>query len=180
MHFLYELQKQKNLIRLERSSSSLVRRIWSDLFWPMSMLRSYHQFPYLTTLFIDLFLRCKTVVKQLKSSSFKLFSLQLDESTDVSSCAQLMVYVRYVHDKKFKEEFLLCCELETTTKAQNVSELINRFFQENKIDWKNLCGVCTDGAPAMLGSRFGFQKLVKDRSPEVTSIHCMIHRQALA
>ena len=120
------------------------------------------------------------VVKQLKSSPFKLFSLQLDESTDVSSCSQLLVYVRYVHEKKFKEEFLLCRELETTTKAQDVFELINRFFQENNIEWKNLCGVCTDGTPAMLGSRSGFQKLVKDRSPEVTSIHCMIHRQALA
>ena len=120
------------------------------------------------------------VVKQLKSSPFKLFSLQLDDSTDVSSYSQLLVYVRYVHEKKFKEDFLLCRELETTTKAQDVFELINRFFQENNIEWKNLCGVCTDGAPAMLGSRSGFQKLVKDRSPEVTSIHCMIHRQALA
>ena len=106
--------------------------------------------------------------------------MQLDESTDVSSCSQLLVYIRYVHEKKFKEEFLLCRELETTTKAQDVSELIDSFFQENTIEWKNLCGVCTDGAPAMLGSRSGFQKLVKDRSPEVRSIHCMIHRQALA
>ena len=84
-----------------------------------------------------------------------------------------------MHEKQFKEEFLLCRELETTTKAQDVFEFINRFFK-NKIEWKNLCGVCTDGAPAMLGSRSGFQKLVKDRSPEVTSIHCMNHRQALA
>ena len=98
------------------------------------------------------------VVKQLKSNPFKLFSLQLDESTDVSSCSQLLVYVRYVHEKKFKEEFLLCRELETTTKAQDVSELINRFFQENNIEWKNLCGVCTDGAPANAWITFWFPK----------------------
>ena len=61
MLFRYELQEQGSLIRLERISSSLVRRIWSDLFWAMSMLRSYHQFPYLTTLFIDVFLRCQTI-----------------------------------------------------------------------------------------------------------------------
>ena len=120
------------------------------------------------------------VVKQLKSSTCKLFSLQLDESTDVSSCSQLLVYVRYVYEKEFKEEFLLCRELETTTKVQDVFVLIDNFFQENGIEWKNLCGICTDGAPAMLGSRSGFQKLVKDRSPQVTGIHCMIHRQALA
>ena len=32
----------------------------------------------------------------------------------------------------------------------------------------------------MLGSRSGFQMLVKDKSPEVTGIHCVIHRQTLA
>ena len=44
----------------------------------------------------------------------------------------------------------------------------------------NLCGVCTDGAPAMIGSRSGFQALVKHRAPAVKGVHCMIHRQALA
>ena len=43
-----------------------------------------------------------------------------------------------------------------------------------------LCGVCTDGAPAMLGCRSGFQTLVKQVSPRTTGIHCTIHRQVLA
>ena len=78
------------------------------------------------------------------------------------------------------EKNLLCRELETTTKAQDVFVLIENFFQQNGIEWKNLCGICTDGAPAMLGSRSGFQRPVKNRSQQVTGIHCMIHRQALA
>ena len=85
-----------------------------------------------------------------------------------------------MYEEKFKEEFLLCRELETTTKAQDVFVLIDNFFQENVIEWKNLCGIRTDGAPAMLGSRSVLQKLVNDKSPQVTGIHCMIHRQALA
>ncbi|KAI6658782.1 hypothetical protein LOD99_15107 [Oopsacas minuta] len=122
----------------------------------------------------------KQIVKQLLVSLIKLFSLQRDESTDFSSCSQLMVYCRYVHNNIFKEEFLFCRELETTTRAQDVFELIDNFFQDNKLEWKDLCGVCSDGAPAMLGSRSGFQKFVKDKSPEVTGVHCVIHRQALA
>ena len=123
----------------------------------------------------------KQIVKQLLVCPFnKLFSLQLDESTDVSSCSQLMVYIRYVQDNKFKEEFLFCRELQTTTKAHDVFKLIDNFFQDNKLEWKDLCRVCSDGAPAMLGSRSGFQKLVKDKSPVVTGVHCVIHRQALA
>ena len=47
------------------------------------------------------------------------------------------------------------------------------------IDWQKLCGVCTDGAPAMLGHKSGFQTLVKSRSPKMIGSHCMLHRQAL-
>jgi len=33
------------------------------------------------------------------------FSIQLDESTDVASCAQLMVYVCYIKELSVQEEF---------------------------------------------------------------------------
>ena len=46
--------------------------------------------------------------------------------------------------------------------------------------WQNLCGVCTDGAPAMLGCHSGFQTRVKTQVSDVLSLHCMIHRHALA
>ena len=44
----------------------------------------------------------------------------------------------------------------------------------------NLCDVCSDGAPAMLGAKSGFQRLVRNLSTKVITVHCMIHRQALA
>ncbi|XP_042242179.1 SCAN domain-containing protein 3-like [Homarus americanus] len=45
---------------------------------------------------------------------------------------------------------------------------------------KICCGGCTDGAPAMLGSKSGLQKHVKEVAPSAKGIHCMIHRFALA
>ena len=48
------------------------------------------------------------LVEQIKDSP--IICLQLVESTDVSSCAQLIVYVRYIHNSDFKDE-LLCCRL---------------------------------------------------------------------
>ena len=39
--------------------------------------------------------------------------------------------------------------------------------------------MCTDGAPAMLGCRSGFQALVKQKSPDIISTHCTINHQAL-
>ena len=59
-------------------------------------------------------------------------------------------------------------------------EKVCDFFDREGLNWENLCGVCTDGAPAMLGAKSGFQTLGRNKSPHVVSIHCFIHRQALA
>ena len=41
-------------------------------------------------------------------------------------------------------------------------------------------GVCTDGAPAMLGFRSGFIARIKQKSPNAVGSHCVMHREALA
>ncbi|KAG8235101.1 hypothetical protein J437_LFUL015528 [Ladona fulva] len=71
-------------------------------------------------------------------------------------------------------------ELKTTTKGKYVMEMISSFFESNGLQWKNLCGVCTDGAPAILRSRSGFQTKVKELPPQAKGTHCIIHRFALA
>jgi len=58
-------------------------------------------------------------MEELKASPFPV-SIQLDESTDVSQCAQLLVYVRYMHTDAIKEEFLFCEPLSETTKAADM------------------------------------------------------------
>ncbi|XP_054573034.1 LOW QUALITY PROTEIN: zinc finger BED domain-containing protein 5-like, partial [Eptesicus fuscus] len=118
------------------------------------------------------------VIQEIKSP-LPIFSIQLDESTDVANCSQLLVYVRYINDDVFKDEFLFCKPLETTT-AHDVFDTVGSFLKEHKISWEKVCGVCTDGAPAMLGYRSGFQHLVLNESPKVIRTHCMIHWQILA
>ncbi|XP_042217347.1 protein ZBED8-like [Homarus americanus] len=46
------------------------------------------------------------VIQEIKLSPTGMFAIQLDESTDVSSCAQLLVFVRYVFLCDIKEEYL--------------------------------------------------------------------------
>uniref|UniRef100_UPI00358E95EF SCAN domain-containing protein 3-like n=1 Tax=Myxine glutinosa TaxID=7769 RepID=UPI00358E95EF len=98
----------------------------------------------------------------------------------MSSCSHLLVFVRYIHSDDIKEEFLFCRALETTTKAVDVMEKVSTFFHTEGLQWGNVCGVCTDGAPAMLGSKSGFQTRVKELAPQAKGTHCMIHRYALA
>ena len=67
------------------------------------------------------------VMEELQVSPFPL-SMQLEERTDVSQCAQLLAYVRYMHADAIKEEFLFCEPLSETTKAADVLQMVNNFF----------------------------------------------------
>jgi len=79
-----------------------------------------------------------------------------------------------------KEEMLFCQPLESHTKLADIFNAVSKFFQENQPSWESLVGVCTDGAPSMLGLRSGFIARVKDKNPSVVGTHCALHRKTLA
>ena len=107
------------------------------------------------------------------------FSIQLDESTDVSNCSQLLVFVRYVKECAVHEEFLFCERLLETTKAIDVLQLVKAFFTKHGLNLQMCGSICTDGAPAMLGNRSGFAALMKKEVPNIIVTHCILHRHAL-
>ena len=114
----------------------------------------------------------KQVMEELATSPFP-FSLQLDESADVSYCSQLVCY-----GNEIEEEFLLCEPLLETAKASDIFQKVKNFFVKQNFDWKKKIGsICTDGAPAMLGNKSGFTAL---EAPNVTVTHCMLHKHTLA
>ena len=89
-------------------------------------------------------------------------SLQLDKSTDISYCSQL---VFYVNANEIKEELLFWEPLLETAKASHVFQKVNNFFVKQNFDWKKKIGsICMDGAPTMLGNKSGLAALVKKRS----------------
>jgi hypothetical protein len=53
------------------------------------------------------------VVEQIKTCLAKIH-LQFDESTDVSNCAQLLIFAWYIHMNEVKEELLFCEPLKET------------------------------------------------------------------
>ena len=78
------------------------------------------------------------IIQELKETPTGLFSIQLDETTDVTNLAQLLVYVRYYKNNKIKEDFLFCKPLQTSTTAADIFNLINDFFKEHSIKWKKI------------------------------------------
>lgn len=118
------------------------------------------------------------VYAEITSSEFG-FGIQIDESTDVTNCSQLLVYARYAHNNALKTELLMNEELVSTTKGEDVFQLVDQCFKKNGLEWSKVVGCTTDGAPAMLGRKSGFQTRVKAVAPFVMTVHCFIHRFAL-
>ena len=93
----------------------------------------------------------------MKDSKFG-FSMQLEESTDITNNAQLPVYVRYTtQDNDVKTELLMSKELSSTTKRKDVFEVLDNFFKQSELDRKKFIDCTTDGVPPCWDVNLGLQ-----------------------
>ena len=70
------------------------------------------------------------ILTKIQSSEFG-FAIQMNETTNVSNCAQLLVFVCYATTDFIRSELLLSNELRITTKGEDVFELVDIFLKEN-------------------------------------------------
>lgn len=117
------------------------------------------------------------LLEQVRASEY--FALQLDESTDLSNEAQLLVYIRFISQGRFVEEILFCKALEKRSTGKDIFQVLDDYIESNGLDWTRCVGVCTDGAAAMTGKVSGVTALIKQKAPHVVATHCMLHREAL-
>ena len=73
-----------------------------------------------------------------------------------------------------QEEFLLCEPIITITKAVFVFDILNSFIIANDLEWIKLILLITDGKTCILGIQSVLIKRIKDKSPEVIIIYCLI------
>ncbi|XP_067132238.1 zinc finger MYM-type protein 6-like [Centruroides vittatus] len=95
-----------------------------------------------------------------KINSSRKFSLQIDESTDISGHAQLLAYIRRATDEE-------------------IFRATNEYVLQNELKWKDCVSVCTDGAAAMTGRVKEFVAQVREINPNIRCDHCLIHREAI-
>ena len=118
------------------------------------------------------------LVKRVIKSPY--YSLQLDESMDVSNSADLLAFIRYEFDGTICEFFLFCQLLYTHTTGECIFNSLNNFITANEIGWSKCVGVSTDGAPAMTGKYKGLKAKTQAIVQDVKWTHCCIHRESLA
>ena len=104
-------------------------------------------------------------------------SLAIDESTDKTDNAQLMVFVRYYNArvKEFFHDFIGVTDLEKRTRGEDIYEALKSMLDSRNIDAKSIISVTTDGAPSMIGRVRGLTARLKEDNPDVKNYHYIIH-----
>lgn len=119
----------------------------------------------------------------LKSNIDKLvdaspfFSLLIDESTDVSNHENLFVYVKLLNEFRPELHFLENINVRDG-KAETITTAVNLLMERRNLHKDKMTGFGSNGASVMTGKNNGVSKQMKDDSPFLVSIHCMVHRLA--
>ncbi|GFR29977.1 SCAN domain-containing protein 3 [Trichonephila clavata] len=120
-----------------------------------------------------------------KNGHVEWFSLALDESTDVSDTAQVLLYIRVV-DKSYEvhEELLDMYSIHGTTTGRDIFKGVEMAINQKNLRWKNLKCITTDGGKNMSGKDKGVVDLVSkavenDGGSKLLVLHCIIHQQSL-
>ena len=108
-------------------------------------------------------------------------SLAVDESTDTTDNAQLVVFVRYYDEARgeFIEDVLELLNLSGQTRGEDIYAAISAMLNEKEIDVKKVVSITTDGAPAMVGGEKGLVGRLRQHHPGLIGYHCIIHQSVL-
>jgi len=69
------------------------------------------------------------VTEWIKASKLG-FAIQVDESTNITNCCQLLNYARYIQDNNVKTELLISKELPDTTRGKEVFNLLDKYLKK--------------------------------------------------
>ena len=95
----------------------------------------------------------KDVTEQLhdRLASYTYFSVALDESTDNTDIAQLLVYVRAVNNNfEVTQELAGLASLHGRTTGLHIFNGMKSVLEGLNVQWSKMSSITTDGAPSMV------------------------------
>lgn len=66
----------------------------------------------------------------------------MDESTNFSGLAILLVFVRYRYQTSLEEDLLFCQALSTYTTGNEIFNMLKNFFKIEGLTWDNCIDIC--------------------------------------
>ena len=120
-----------------------------------------------------------------KVRNFLLYSLALDESTDIRSTAQLAIFIRGVDDYfEITKELAAIVPIKGTTRGSDLLKGVMATIKPLGLSLSKLSGITTDGASSMIWRRQSLGNLLqleanKVGNNSVMQFHCIIHQENL-
>ena len=119
------------------------------------------------------------IVSAIQDSS--LFTILIDETTDVTVKKQLIMYCRFVDPATATPRVCYIGMLPICDgKADTITAKIEQKLKELDLDIQHMVAIGSDGASVMLGRHSGVSARLKREIPWLIANHCVAHRLALA
>lgn len=113
---------------------------------------------------------------KIEISETSFFSIQVDDTTDISQKSQCSIILRYVTLKGILvERFLGFYDVSSDRTAEALFGLLDSILTKFNYKYK-LVAQCYDGASVMSGHLNGLQAKIKETAPQAVFVHCLAHR----
>ena len=114
------------------------------------------------------------IKNEIAESSF--FSVEVDDTTDISQKSQCSIVLRYVSSNGLVvERFLGFFDVSMSRTADVLFQLLETILEPLKYRTK-LIAQCYDGASVMRGHLTGLQSKIKSQAPQALFVYCCGHR----
>jgi len=116
-----------------------------------------------------------------RTTAATVFSVMMDETTDVSHKEQVAVFVRYINESTSDErgmqieERLLALVDTAETTGEALASLLIETLQKHQLSIGNVVGQGYDGGSNMRGASKGVQARIKELNPMALFTHCFAH-----
>ena len=113
-----------------------------------------------------------------KILSSPAWGIQIDESTDKSGFAQVILYARFVDTDEgiIETKFVTILRVEGSPTAENLYGVLNTYVEAEGLPKQRLVSFTSDGASVMRSAKGGVAgHLRRNYNPSLLAQHCIVH-----
>ncbi|KAJ8892410.1 hypothetical protein PR048_004990 [Dryococelus australis] len=116
------------------------------------------------------------IINNMRNS---LFTLLIDESTDVSVTRQKVIMAR-IFTTQVETHLYKVVALSGKATRENLFNVVNSSFEEDNIPWQNCISILSDGAKLMVREFNSVLSCIRSKHENVWFLHCTCHVAHLA
>jgi len=116
------------------------------------------------------------IAKKIQKAS--IFTVMIDETTDVSHKEQVAVFIRFVENTAtgpdIQERLLAIVDTQDVT-GKGLTDILLKTLSEHNLDISDVVGQGYDGGSNMMGAMKGVQARIRELNPAALYTHCYCH-----